>query len=192
MLLASACSTTSVTFKSTPNAAEIFVKPLEGGAERSIGRTPLTLSASALNKGMNGAGPLKVEFRLDGYRTSRVIVTELSSIDLTIQENLDPMSGLEDPQQVNQMIDQLFSVQDNIRNRNYPAALGLIAQLKSQMPQLSSIYEFEGGIKLLQKDYRGAFDAYRTAITLNPKSPYSRLMQKKVERFLKERTPAGI
>lgn len=194
VLVFSACSTSRVSFDSTPTGANIYAKSLNEGKERLIGKTPLELSASELSP--SGAGPVSVEYRLDGYQTYKILVTELSAVDLVLRAKLEASSGLEDPYVVSKLIDDLFSAQQDIRDKNYTAALSKLESLKKTTPQLSAVYELEGGVHMLQSNSKLALDAYRTAITLNPDSVFSRLMIKKIERYVaktnqNDRAPAS-
>jgi len=164
------CASTSVNFRSSPQKASVSVKPLGSGAQRQLGETPLTLNASEIEKDFNGSGPLTVEFSKEGYKPVKILITELSSLDLTLDVEMQPASGLEDPASLNATIEKLFEAQRLVKVQRFDEALKIIEEIKKLAPQLSSSYELEGGVNFLQGKKSLALDAFRAAARLNPRS----------------------
>ncbi len=79
-----------------------------------------------------------------------MLVTELSSIDLTLNVELQPASGMEDPASLNTTIEKLFEAQRFVKVQRFDEALKTIEEIKKLTPQMSSAYELEGGIFYLQ------------------------------------------
>jgi len=179
-----ACSSTSVNFRSSPQKAKVSAKPLGTGAAKDLGETPLTVSASELEKELQGSGPLQVEFTKEGYKPTRILVTELSSLDLTLDVEMQPASGLEDPASMNAQIEKLFEAQRLVKVQRFPEALKLIEEIKKAAPQLSATYELEAGVYFLQNKKNEALDAYRAAAQLNPKSNEAARMRDMLEAAL--------
>jgi tetratricopeptide (TPR) repeat protein len=184
-----------VNFRSEPEGATVFVKPVGSGALKQIGVTPFTADSHQLNSESGGAGPIVVEYQKEGYRNARVLITELSSLDLSVNMDLELANPLEDPAVLNKHIDQAFEAQRLLRAGRPAEALRLIAEAKKEAPNLSIFYEIEGGIHYLEGDYKSAFDAYKVAVSLNPNSPSAvRMRDKLVERLgaKADRATAGI
>lgn len=179
-----ACSSTSVNFRSSPQKAKVSAKPLGAGAAKELGETPITISASELEKDLKGSGPLQVEFTKEGYKPTKILVTELSSLDLTLDVEMQPASGLEDPASMNAQIEKLFEAQRLVKVQRFPEALKLIEEIKKAAPQLSATYELEGGVYFLQNKKNEALDSYRAAAQLNPKSNEAARMRDQLEAAL--------
>ena len=180
-LMLGACATTTVNFRSSPQKARVTVKPLGTGASKDLGETPLVISASEIDKEFKGSGPIQVEFVKEGYKPLKMLVTELSALDLTLDVELQPASGLEDPASMNAQIERLFEAQRLAKIQRFPEALKLLEDVKKTAPQLSASYEIEAGVYFLQNKKTEALDSYRAAAQLNPKSNEAIRMRDMIE-----------
>ena len=168
------CSSASIKFQSAPEKAQVYAHSLGTAGEMLLlGDTPLTISASDLNKKLGASGPVLVEFRKPGHLTSKLFVTDLSSTALTVNTELVASNGLEDMDKLNNLIDQVFESQRLARALRPDDALKALAELKKTYPQVAAIYELEGGIFYMGKKYKEALDSYGQAIKYNPKSSSS-------------------
>lgn len=190
-LIICSCSSTSVNFRSSPQKAAVSVKPLGSGANKNLGDTPLTVSAAEIEKEFQGSGPITVEFTKEGYKTVRMLITELSSLDLTLDVELQPASGLEDPVVLNAGIEKLFDAQRLIKTQRFDEALKLLDEVRRSSPQLSASYELLGGVYFLQGKKLEALDSYRAAARLNPRSTEATRMRDMIETQALGRMPAS-
>jgi len=179
LLSMSACSTATLNFDSTPKKAQIYAVPL-GGNPKLIGETPLTIKGPDLATQYQGSGPFFLEFRKEGYVSSRTVVTDLSAIDLTVSVNLTPTNGLEDKDKLNSVISRLFEAQRLGRAGRYDDALTKLKELETEAPQLAAIYELEGGIYFLQRKYNDSLDAYSSAVRKDPNAVEALRMRDKI------------
>jgi hypothetical protein len=171
MLLASCGSkSTYITFESVPNAVDIYVKPIDQDAYRKIGVTPLNFRADEIEKKYSGSGPITVQYRKDGFTEKSIIITELSAIDLKVKMELISESGLDDQRQLNWVIDTMFEVKRLVSAKRYDDALKKIEKIKDTVPQVSAVYELQGGVFFLLQKYSAAFDSYSAAVRYNPKN----------------------
>jgi hypothetical protein len=170
LLVVSACASTSISLDSAPEKAVVTVKPLGGGASKTLGETPLTVKSENIETEFSGSGPLMVEFSKEGYKTKSVLITELSSMNINLKVSLEGQSGIDDPATMNAQIEALFEAQRLVRVRRFDEAMKLISGIKRAMPTLSSSYELEGGVYYMNGRYQDALDSYRQAVKLNPKS----------------------
>lgn len=164
------CATTRISLFTNPNGAQVYAKPLGSGQLQLLGETPLTVSGDQIEKVYNGSGPVLLEFRKEGFQTTTTLVTELSSQDLNINMEMTPSAGLEDMQGLNTLIETLFECQRLVKVHRYDEALARLKEIERKAPQISTIYEMEGGIYYLQRKYQDALDAYRLAVRYNPKN----------------------
>ena len=169
-VLLTSCGTTrtQISFDSSPSKAEIYLRTHSHEEFKKIGETPLVYRADDIEKDLEGSGPLEVEFRKKGYRKSSVFVTELSSLDLEIKMEMISENGLEDQKLLNWVIDSMFEIKRLVTTKRYEDALSMIKKVKEAVPQVSAIYELEGGIYFLQRKYFYALDSYETAVRYNP------------------------
>jgi hypothetical protein len=190
--LLAGCASTSINLTSTPTQSEVYVQPLGRGTPRKAGVTPLKASASELVPETGGAGPVWIELRKDGFNPVRTLVTDLSATDLTLAQELTPLSGLEDQDRMNVLIDRIFEAQRLAMIGRFPEALEQLKKVQGDAPQVAATYELEGGIYFLQKKFKESLDSYRTAAKYNPKNPETIRMRNLLEaRLLGDRLPAG-
>ena len=166
-----ACSGPTIIFESAPEKAEVLAHSAGlGGEFKSLGQTPLTLSASEITNRLGGSGPAYVEFKKDGYLSNKILITDLTSASLTVNTELSPSNGLEDITHLNTLIDQMFEGQRLARAGRHEDALRSLSELKKHFPQVAAIYELEGGIYYINKRYKEALDSYGLAMRFNPKN----------------------
>jgi tetratricopeptide (TPR) repeat protein len=179
------CATPAqVTLLSEPPQAEIFLTASGDQKPQRVGLTPLTLQAAQLSKLHGGSGPVSIEFKKEGYSPQKAFITDLGIRDLTLQFQLDPLSGLEDLDRLNRVVDQLFESQRLVRVGRQEEALVSLKAAEKELPHLAASYELEGGIYYLQKKYREALDAYSLASSYHPKNPQTLQMKNYLEKSL--------
>jgi tetratricopeptide (TPR) repeat protein len=192
-LIAAGCATSKVNLYTHPSGAEVFSKPLGSGELKSIGVTPLSVDARDLEKRYGGSGPLYIEFRKDGYVKSTTVITELSSVDISMDVHLTPVNGLEDQGHINFLIDTMFECQRLAKAKRYDEALKKLKELELQAPQVAAIYELEGGLYYLLGRYQDALDNYRKSYLYNPKSSQSMRMKNLLEqKYGIDRLPSQV
>jgi len=115
----------SLTLQSNPGGAEIWVAPLDGTTPKKLGITPLSTGSDEAQKLAGTTGPIMVEFRKDGYLSSRSMVTDLVPADIAITAQLQRSSGLENIEALNGVVDRLFEAQRLVRAGRLDDALKL-------------------------------------------------------------------
>lgn len=175
------CATASIGLDSVPNQAEVYAQPLGGGEPALLGKTPLNLRAPEILKQTGGSGPVLLEFRKNGYNAHRAVITDLSPVDLNLKVALLPMSGLEDQDRMNQLIDTVFEAQRLALSGRFEDATAQVKRVQKEAPQMAAAYEIEGGIYFLQNRLTEALDAYRIAARFNPANPETTRMRNFLE-----------
>ncbi len=163
-------SSTSLNLQSNPTGADVYVTSLDGANPKKIGTTPLLIPAEDAVKAANTIGPVMLEFRKDGFVPSKSMVTDLAPADITMTAELQRSSGLEDIEKLNKVIDRLFESQRLARVGRLEDAMKLTESIQKEAPELSALYEIQGGIYYLQKKPQQALDSYSTSIRYNPKN----------------------
>ncbi len=182
--LAGGCATATVTLQSSPPKAQIFVSSLGGSAPKLIGETPFVTSAPQLKSEYGGSGPAVIEFRKDGYNTTKTVITDLGAMELTVSSELRPTTGLEDQEHLNDVVNQVFEGQRLARAGRQQEALSKLKQVEKLAPALAASYELEGGIFYLQKKYKEALDAYSIAARYDPRDAEAVRMRNLLETTL--------
>jgi len=179
-----ACSTATINLNSTPSAAQVYVTALGTDSPKLIGQTPFVISSSDLERSHGGSGPVSIEMKKDGYWPAKTIITDVSAADLTVNLELNPITGLIDHDRMNAVMDSIFESQRLARAGRPNDALTKLKELEKQAPQLAAIYELEGGIYYIQKDYKSSLDAYTLAVKYNPSNVDSLRMRALLEKSL--------
>jgi tetratricopeptide (TPR) repeat protein len=191
----SGCATTRLSLFTNPQGAKVYAKPLGNGRFEFLGETPLQVQGTQIEKQYSGSGPIMIEFRKEGYQHTSTLVTELSSQDLVINQELVPQVGLEDLQRINAIIETMFECQRLVKVGRYDEALTKLKQLEKEAPQISITYELQGGIYYLQKKYPDSLDAYRLAVRYNPRNAEALRMRDMLEKKFgieRDREPANV
>ena len=168
--LAGCSSVASLNLHSNPGAAELWIAPLDGSTPKRLGITPLVISSDEAQKVADTTGAVILEFRKDGYLTSKAMVTDLSPSDISITAQLQRSTGLENIESLNLVVDRLFESQRLVRAGRLDDALKVADQIEKDAPELSAVYEIQGGIYYLQKKPKQSLDAYQTSIRFNPRN----------------------
>lgn len=185
LLISCGSKSTYITFESVPNGATVYVKPIDQMEYKAIGQTPLNFRADEIEKKYEGSGPISVEYRKEGYQSKKVMITELSAVDLKVKMELMAESGLEDQRRLNWVVDSLFEVKRLVSAKRYDDAIELLKKVKEAVPQVSAVYELEGGIYFIQNKLHAALDSYTMSVRYNPKNMESIRMKEFVEQKIK-------
>ncbi|TNE97063.1 MAG: hypothetical protein EP326_12145 [Deltaproteobacteria bacterium] len=161
------------------------MKPIDQMEYKAIGQTPLNFRADEIEKKYEGSGPISVEYRKEGYQSKKVMITELSAVDLKVKMELMAESGLEDQRRLNWVVDSLFEVKRLVSAKRYDDAIELLKKVKEAVPQVSAVYELEGGIYFIQNKLHAALDSYTMSVRYNPKNMESIRMKEFVEQKIK-------
>lgn len=162
------CSTAKISLHTSPPGADVYAKSVGDKDVTLVGKTPLVISNTDLEKTYGGSGAVYLEFRKDGYKTDNIYVTEISRVDLNINREMVPKRDLEYQTWLNSHIGDMFEVRRLVQLNQYELALKILERLKASTPMVSTIYEMEGGVLLMSKHYKAALESYRLAVKYDP------------------------
>ncbi len=182
MIFLNHCASSKVQLSSTPKETQVYVAGPGATSPVLLGKTPLNLQSEQVLALAKATGPMQFEFRKDGYTPFKVIVTDITTSDITLNPELTRTSGIEDLDVVNKVVDELFEAQRLARIGRYDEALEKIKAIQKETPQVAAAFEMEGAIYYLKKDLKRSLDAYRTAEKRNPKNGETTQMKKLIER----------
>lgn len=164
---------TRLLVQSNPDKAAVFLRAAGAAEAKSVGETPLTLEAAKLPPELK-SGPVYLEIRKDGFRSSELLITEVMGLNTTVTRQLEavkveePKEQTKDAPDVGPLVDELFEAQRLIRVGRLDEALKSLEQIRTKNPSLAAVYEMQGGVYYLQHKASEALDAYRLAKKFNP------------------------
>lgn len=179
ILLIPACSS-SLEVSSNPSGAEVTVKPLGSGTEKSLGKTPLTLAPDDLEGVPSGSGPLRFRLSLDGYQPLELILADAGASDVKVHAELRAGAGFENPAKLNEHLDQIFMAQELVRRRRLDDALKILEAARNSLPGVAVVHELLGGVYALKGDKAQARASFERALALNPVSTDALNMQRRL------------
>ena len=180
-LYMSGCATSTISFQSSPSRVQVYASTLAASVPILIGETPFVAEVPELEKQLGGSAPLNIEFRKDGYVTRNSMISDVGAADISLNIELTPSSGLEEPEKLNKVVDWLFEGQHLARAGRYDDAMKKLKEAEKESPQVAAIYELEGAIYYINKKYKEALDSYSTAVRVNPKNFTSIKMRNSLE-----------
>ncbi len=168
LFLITGCSTAKISLHTSPPGADVYAKSVGDKEVKLIGKTPLTISNTDIEKEYGGSGAVYIEFRKDGYKTDSLYVTEISHVDLHVNRDMEPKRDLEYQEWLNTHIAEMFEVRRLVQLNHFDQALKILSRLKQSTPMVSTVHEMEGGVLLMSHKYRDALEAYRLAVKYDP------------------------
>lgn len=166
---------------SSPSGVDVYAKALGRENSRMLGQTPLSLPLASIEKEFKGSGPVYLIFEKEGYRREKVMVTELSNIQLNLSVQMVEVHKIQDEREFNTVIASILECQQLIKDKRYDEALRRLGEIERVAPHLSVVYEMQGAIFYLQKKFGEALHAYRLAVKYNPHSGEANKMRRYLE-----------
>ncbi|HLE10583.1 MAG: hypothetical protein A2504_09010 [Bdellovibrionales bacterium RIFOXYD12_FULL_39_22] len=177
-----ACASSTITINSDPTKADIYIRKLSDSTSKKIGTTPLTIQSSDVSDAFGGSGTMFLELRKEGYLSSTVIVTDLNARDIEIKVKMEATNFLDMANSIDSVVTDLFECQKLIRKKELVRAREILNKIKVQFPYLSVIYEFEGGVDLIEQRYTQALDNFKMAIKYNSGNVEALRLKRAVEK----------
>lgn len=179
-----------------PPSAEIFVRSKTKNDFTLVGKAPYKLTADELKGKYEVDSSFVMEARLPGYDPQTLLVSELApntemNVFLNLKNSADK-AALENggkgmsPEILNRTMDQLFESQRLVKVGRYDDALAELNRIQEANPNLSAVFEMQGGVFYIQKNYVKALDSYEKALRLNPENLELLSMKRYLENFVKK------
>jgi hypothetical protein len=165
-LVISACAQVQLTIQSNPSGAEVDVK------NKSIGQTPLTISAADFSKYVDG-NFMNITVKKSGYVTKEVYLQPNGisnynfDLDKVSGENLKAIpyeySGL-----VHEITRDLLTIQGLIFANETDEAKNKLNEFEKLYPNVAAASTLNASIEILKGNYEGAYTYLMTAQKLDP------------------------
>ncbi|MEC9281430.1 MAG: hypothetical protein VX642_01865 [Bdellovibrionota bacterium] len=176
LFFALGCSSTNIKVESAPGQANVYVQSVQNGERIKLGQTPMEISKDQLSQYSLEKGPLYLVMDKTGYSEHKILLSEVSGVEIEVRHNLKPTINLESEKEINDLVEDLFEVQRLIRVRDYDGALKMIDDLAKKAPLVGAIYELKGAIYYINEDYVKALEAYRNVLKTPTKSGEAKRM----------------
>jgi tetratricopeptide (TPR) repeat protein len=190
LMLMVGCTTGRLSVDAAPGDAELFMRGAGQDNFVSLGKTPYIEKVSVIQERAKESDSVVLEVRKAGYISKAIVLSDIDSkTDIKINFKLPSiesfMSGKDESltqtqkrimadlaekrmTEINSIVDQLFVAQRMAQVGRYQDADDKLKALEKEFPNVSAIYEIQGGIAYIQKDYPKALDAYTKAALNNP------------------------
>lgn len=182
LVIAIASCSSSVTITSFPDNSEVYIRKLSDNTLKKIGETPLTIAPEDIEKENDGSGPVFLELKKDGFHPKTAIITDFNVRNIDIKMTLIPRDLLEYSHIIDSIINDLFKCQKLIKAKNYTKAATILDKIKKTHPYLSVVYEFEGGIHLVQQKFIKALDSFKMALKFNSENVEALRLKRAIEK----------
>ena len=212
-MISMGCSTGNLYLVSDQEGAEVFLRAVGQSNSESIGKTPLQRPLDQVISNPDTAKGLVLEIKKEGFVDKQVYLPGLRiSEDIEIRTQLQPLpvaQGVDSEgrdmrspaaiqaelikeqetkvariYETNTIIDQVFEIKRLIHVGRREEATKRISSLKEEYPNLSVLYELQGGIAFLGKNYQQALDEYSVALKIHPENLQILNMKRYLEKLL--------
>ena len=163
------CSTPQpkIKIQSIPEGATVSSRGSDG-AIKSLGKTPLEISAADLNS----SGRISsLEVTKDGFQDHKVIFgRDISTENYDLMMKLSPkLSAGSGEQEV--FARRLLKTYTLVTSKRFEEARAALNDFIRDYPNVSVGYDLMGNLSYLQKDIKAARDYYERSLQINPDNP---------------------
>lgn len=180
------CETTrSLTVRSQPEGVEIAI--VSNNVTRKLGSTPITLDAQSTPELFNSV--VQVQASKSGLLTQSVLVPRVpmggtGSLFFNMETASLPQSCQAQSDTINEIARGITMVTGMIQQKRLEEAFGLNKNLIMKYIDVAVLYEIEGNIYYLQKNFSKALESYRKSDSLLPNNNSTVRMIQKLEQML--------
>lgn len=176
---------------SNPIECVVYVKNAETGKRVKVGKTPFKGDLDQISRNITDGNVFMIEVEKPGFETYRILLTRLSNVDMKLSVNLEVDSDMRLTQDFDLLSSELFDVQRMVRNKDYNNSLEKLKILEKKFPHFSIVYEMQGSVYYLMKEFKKSLSFYRKAFGVNPKNREAFMMKSYLENKFKLDTNPG-
>ena len=190
-MIISSCQTGSLSITSNPKDSDVFVIT-QSGAKQNIGKTPLNVSMTRLQIPKDGMSEIRVEkkgFTSSGYLVPYSAVGATHQIEAVLKEedvNKNAFKEVEtcedlSKESINKIGKNIASIQALILKKDLDVASATVSTSIAEFPYVAVLYDLQGNIYYLQKNYARALSSYERSLAIDPKSIETSIMVKRLK-----------
>jgi tetratricopeptide (TPR) repeat protein len=183
-------SSQTLSIKTNPPKAQVFIKELGSAKKEKIGETPILLEEDIINKFVNpGNAPVMIEITMRGYQKQQFIVNDLGKTSIDYDIDLEVHNFTNIITKIDTVGSHLIEAQKLMRAGNYENSIDILKNLLQDYPSSSIVNEFMGAAYYMKKDYLNSLNYYETAAKYGHKNIDAFKMMKYLEDVLKVKRP---
>jgi len=184
------CQTGRISVTSNPVGSDVFVVS-QSGAKQRLGKTPVDFATSRLNLTPGTLAEIRIESQNYTPATYLVPYTALSSSH-DISANLSKMAddngfssidSCDDisRETINEIGKSIATVQALILKKDLEVAIVRASSAIAKYPYVSVLYDLQGNIYYLQKNYVKALSSFKKSMSIDPKNLETNIMVKRLK-----------
>ena len=190
-LIPSICFSKTLSMKSNPSEADVFVVNTTTNKRVKIGKTPFEMEMQEIVINFAGSEVFLLEVEKNGYENYRVMIGQVGSNQVDLTVNMNPVKTIIEQKDTDDLIAQLFDIQRQIRTKDYSSAINRLVDLEKKYPNYSIIAELIGSAYYLDQKFKEALGYYRKAFSVNPENKDAFIMKNYLEKKFNLVTPKG-
>jgi tetratricopeptide (TPR) repeat protein len=200
--LLGACVSGRLELNTTPDAVDVTLVTARGEV-RNLGKSPLSVAMEDVFAASSDFAQLRVD--KEGYHPQTFVIARTSmpsrhEINLTLQAlpvpkevkqepPSPPKADLDSCQQLSkealtELSKGVAAVQAIIQKREFEVAKVRLANLIAEYPYISVLYDLQGNVFFLQKNYPQALNSYERSVELDPENIETTFMVKRLRQQL--------
>lgn len=190
-LIPSICFSKTLSMRSNPTEADVFVVNTTTNKRVKIGKTPFDMEMQEIVINFAGSEVFLLEVEKSGYENYRVMIGQVGSNQVDLTVNMNPVKTIIEQKDTDDLIAQLFDIQRQIRTKDYSSAINRLVDLEKKYPNYSIIAELIGSAYYLDQKFKEALGYYRKAFSVNPENKDAFIMKNYLEKKFNLIAPKG-
>jgi hypothetical protein len=181
----------SFVLTTNPGEVEIYLRNIDSSDEKSLGRSPQTLTPNAIGT-LKIQEPFVVTFKRSGYVEESLLMSRIPSAG-TLVVKLRNLSETGEATEINKVVRLVLEGERALLEKNKKNALDISAEIKKINPSVALAYVIEGTAYLLDGNSRDARSAFIRAVELDSTDLGSRKILAEIDSKLglPAQTPSG-
>jgi hypothetical protein len=178
LLLLTGCASSSVKIQSTPEGADVYLLRKDASPAK-LGKTPLDLNASSTPELFSEL--VRIEVRKDGFLADSIAIPKAKTMGearflFTLKETNLPAVCVNQDLAANEIARGVAEVSTMLGRRRYLEADSLLRSLTAKFNTVSVLFDLQGNLYFLQKDFGRALESYKRSNDLAPNNPVTQRM----------------
>ena len=188
-----ACHPT-LSVKSEPAEAEVFIQPKGAEAKISLGKTPLSIPVEEI-QGKAKINPssgdyVELSITKKGFATERILVppTRLGNMETIVVTKLK--EGTDESLTANKLLNHLYTAQKFANQTQFERAQAELDKALELEPRFSKALSLRGSIYFIQKNYPEALNWFEKSLASDPGAEDSIKMISQIKKIQGDQKPA--
>ncbi len=188
------CASEGLRVYSTPDGAEVSVLS-QNRPTIKVGKTPVEIDSKSVPELFTDS--LQVQVSKEGYTPQSVLVPKLSAmggtgrVSFNLEDTALPKACVDQQDAFNEVARGVAEASSLLQRKKLIEASTLLLSLTSKFSSVAVLYDLQGNVLYLQKDFNRALEAYKRSNVLTPNNPQTLRMINKIQEMLGAKTSGG-